>query len=223
LIRVRPSLAGGWLRLNYSFEADQFRTSRDTRSSFGRFVTDLQHDIPLFRQVASTGPLVFNGPNDCGPSPTAPGCPPPQWSRNRFGTVRVRALLVTSSTSDGNEVPFYLRPTLGGSDLNGERRLASYEDYRFRDEALVALQQSVEFSLAGPIGLFFQAEQGTVAPRAGALSFRDFSGSATIGLTLRAGGFPLVNLSFSWGGEGHHVIGTMDTSLLGGSSRPSLY
>jgi hypothetical protein len=31
----------------------------------------------------------------------------------------------------------------------------------------------------------------------------------------------MVNLSFSWGSEGHHVIGAMDTSLLGGSSRPS--
>jgi hypothetical protein len=47
--------------------------------------------------------------------------------------------------------------------------------------------------------------------------------SATVGLTLRAGGFPMVNLSFSWGAEGNHVIGTMNTALLGGSSRPSLF
>jgi hypothetical protein len=41
---------------------------------------------------------------------------------------------------------------------------------------------------------------------------------------LRAGGFPQVFLLFAWGGsEGHHIIGSMNTSLLGGSSRPSLY
>jgi hypothetical protein len=33
----------------------------------------------------------------------------------------------------------------------------------------------------------------------------------------------MVNLSFSWGGGSHHVIGAMDASLLGGSSRPRLY
>jgi hypothetical protein len=30
-------------------------------------------------------------------------------------------------------------------------------------------------------------------------------------------------VSFSWGAEGNHVIGNMNTELLGGSSRPSLY
>ena len=29
-------------------------------------------------------------------------------------------------------MPFYLQPTLGGSDINGERRLASFNDYFFR-------------------------------------------------------------------------------------------
>lgn len=221
--RVRPSLAGGWLRLNYLVGAQQFRTNKDTRSSFNRFITDLQHEIPLMRQVASTGPLDFNGPNDCGPSIATAGCPKPQWSRNRYGTVRLRALLITSTTSGDNRVPFYLQPTLGGSDLNGERRLASFQDYRFRDDNLLALQQSVEFALAGPIGVFLQTEQGSVASRPGALSLDDFSASTTLGVTLRAGGFPLVNLSFSWGAEGHHVIGSMDASLLGGSARPGLY
>jgi hypothetical protein len=173
--------------------------------------------------VQSPGPQEFNGPNDCGATASTAGCPKPQWSRNRYGTVRVRGLLVTSTTSGGDRVPFYLQPTLGGSDLNGERRLASFADYRFRDRNMLALQQSVEYSLWGPIGAFLQTEQGTVAPRAGALSLGDVSSSTTIGLTLRAGGFPMVNLSFSWGAEGHHVIGAMDTSLLGGSSRPSLY
>jgi hypothetical protein len=33
----------------------------------------------------------------------------------------------------------------------------------------------------------------------------------------------MMNFSFAWGGEGSHVIATMDTSLLGGSGRPPLY
>jgi hypothetical protein len=40
---------------------------------------------------------------------------------------------------------------------------------------------------------------------------------------VRAGGFPLINLSFAWAGGGHHIIGSIDPSLLGGGGRPSLY
>ena len=47
---------------------------------------------------------------------------------------------------------------------------------------------------------------------------------AIMGLTLRAGGFPMVWLLFSWGGhEGTHTTAAMNTSLLSGSARPSLY
>jgi hypothetical protein len=222
-VRIAPSIANGWMRLDYRFGAEQFRTSADTRSSFNRWVVDLEHEIPIVRKVLSTGAQAFNGPNDCSTSIATQGCRNPQWSRNRHGTIRLRGLLVASTTSGDNRVPFYLQPTLGGSDLNGERRLASFDDYRFRDGSLLALQQSVEYSLWGPIGAFVQTEQGAVAARAGALSARDVSSSTTIGLTLRAGGFPMVNLSFSWGGGSHHVIGAMDASLLGGSSRPRLY
>jgi hypothetical protein len=44
-----------------------------------------------------------------------------------------------------------------------------------------------------------------------------------VGLTLRAGGFPEVFLLFAFGGETRHFMGTINTALLGGSARPSLY
>jgi hypothetical protein len=45
-----------------------------------------------------------------------------------------------------------------------------------------------------------------------------FVHSYAAGLTLRAGGFPMV-----CGNKGTHTIGSMHTSLLGGSPRLSLY
>jgi Phosphoesterase family len=54
--------------------------------------------------------------------------------------------------------------------------------------------------------------------------FENLKHNFATGFTLRAGGFPQVFLLFAWGGdEGHHTIANMNTSLLGGSSRPSLY
>jgi hypothetical protein len=145
-----------------------------------------------------------------------------QWSRNRQGTIVLRLLVSAASTSEANRVPFYFQPTLGGSDIDGERRLASYDDYRFRGANLILLQESIEHSLWGPLGVFVQAEQGKVAATRSDLDLGHLRTSTTVGLTLRAGGFPMVNLSFSWGGEGHHVIAAMNTSLLGGSARPRL-
>jgi hypothetical protein len=222
-IRFRPSLAGGRLQFNYRLSAQQFRTSEATRSSFNRWSLDLQHVIPLYRGVSSPGPQEFNGPNECSQALGTTECPRVSWSRNREGAVGVRLLVSAATTSDDNRVPFYFQPTLGGSDINGERLLAGYDDYRFRAPNLIALQESFEHAIWGPIGAFVQAEQGKVVLDKGDLSFGDLASSATVGVTLRAGGFPMVNLSFSWSSEGHHIIGAISPTLLGGSSRPSLF
>jgi hypothetical protein len=222
-LRFKPSVANGWLRFNYLLAAQQFRASGETRSSFNRWAADLRHEIPLYRGASSAGPRGFNTPNECAQAVGLPACPPVSWSRNRQGTIGIRLLVSASTTSGDNQVPFYFQPTLGGSDLNGERLLASYQDYRFRGPNLLALQASVEHSLWGPIGVFVQAEQGKVAEQSGDLDFTGLDSSITVGFTIRAGGFPMVNLSFSWGGEGNHIIGTMNSTLLGGSTRPSLF
>lgn len=223
-VRLRPSIANGRLQLNYLAQAQQFRTSEESRSSFNRWTLDLQHQIPLYRGAVSSGPpRDFNGPNECSATVDSLACPRLSRSRDRTGTIGVRLLMSASSAGSGNQVPFYFQPTLGGSDLNGDRVLAAFDDYRFRGPAILALQETIEHSLWGPIGVFAAAEQGKVSNRAGDLGFSDLRTSATVGLTLRAGGFPMMTLSFSWGAEGSHVIGMMNTSLLGGSARPSLY
>lgn len=223
-VRFRPSLPGGWLRFNYLASAQQFNTSEDSQSSFSRWTLDLQHEIPLYRGVTSSGPPAdFNGPNECSTSVDSLACPPLQRSRNRTGTVGIRVLLSRSSTASDNQVPFYFQPTLGGSDLNGERKLASFDDYRFRAPNVLLFQESVEHSLWGPVGVFVMAEQGRVALRGEDLGFDGLRTTTTLGLTLRAGAFPMITLSYSWGAEGNHLVGMMNGSLLGGSARPSLY
>ena len=223
-IRFRPALPNGRLRLNYLAMAQQFRSSSDTRSSFNRWTLDLVHEIPLYRGTTSSGPpRDFNGPNECSLSVDSLDCPPLQRSRNRTGTLEFRVLMRTSETSGDHRVPFYFQPTLGGSDLDGDRFLAAFDDYRFRAPNVLALRESIEHSFWGPVGVFATAEQGAVAQKAGDLGFGNMSASASVGVTVRAGGFPMISLSYSWGGEGNHFIGTMNTSLLGGSSRPSLY
>ena len=67
-------------------------------------------------------------------------------------------------------------------------------------------------------------DEGKVADRRSDIDFSHLVHSYSAGLTLRAGGFPMVYLLFSWGGnEGTHTTGSMNTSLLGGGGRPSLF
>lgn len=182
---------------------------------------DPENDCPSVSESAR--PSLINGPDECASAPDEK-CPSIPYSRNREGTIGFRFLMSESIASAGSTVPFYFQPTLGGSDINGNPALSSYADYRFRGPNLLLLRESFEHSLWGPLGFTFMADQGKVALTRSDTDFQNLKHSFATGITLRAGGIPQVFLLFAWGGnEGHHTIGTVNTSLLGGSSRPSLF
>ena len=134
-------------------------------------------------------------------------------------------MLLTESIADaGSVVPFYFQPTLGGSDINGNSYLPSFNDYRFRAPNLFLIRESIEHSIWGPFGFNFVADQGKVAMTRSDVNFSNLTYSFAGGFTIRAGGMPLVYFLFAWGGggSGHNIV-SVDTSLLGGSTRPSLF
>ena len=220
-LRIKPVI--GNLQLNYVGKFQQFFASSSSQDSFLRWTVDLDHTYSLYGNTESAlGSTETIGPDSCAP----PGetCPKISHSRNLNGSIDVRLLLSESITSGTSAVPFYFQQTLGGSDLNSALALGSYQDYRFRAPNLLLLQESFEHSIWGPFGLKLMADEGRVALTRGDLDFSHLKHSFAGGLTLRAGGFPMVSLMFAWGGnEGHHNIFNMNTALLGGSSRPSLY
>ncbi len=221
-VRIKPVL-GDYFQLNYLAKFQEFAAPSDSHYSFLRWTVDLNHTFYLYGYTQSAPRNTdANGPDECGP--LAEKCPPVSRSRNLNGSVGVRLLLSESITSASSVVPFYFQATMGGSDINGAPSLASYQDYRFRAPNLLLLRENFEHSIWGPFGLSFMADQGKVAPARGDIGFDHLKHSFAAGLTLRAGGFPMVFVMFAWAGsEGHHTIFNMNTSLLGGSARPSLY
>jgi hypothetical protein len=218
-VRIKPVL---WdrLQLNYLANFQQFFAPSSSQNSFLRWTADLNHTFYLYGYT-KTAPKSTdaNGPDECAPA----GEKCPAISVNRNGSIGVRLLLSESITSGSSVVPFYFQQTLGGSDINTALALGSYQDYRFRAPNLLVLQESFEHSIWGPFGLKFMADEGRVALTRGDLGFSHLKHSFAGGLTLRAGGFPMISLMFAWGGsEGQHNIVNMNTSLLGGSSRPTL-
>jgi len=225
-IRFRPTLVDDYIRLNYSFTYQQYVAS-DAVYSFQRFTTDLSHQFPIYKKTRTLLPKDTNGPDDCSSDATGGkyGCS--AMTRDLEGGFGFRFLLSESLIPSGHVVPFYFQQTLGGSDINGHNALSAYQDYRFRAPNLMLIRGSFEHSLPGrfsPLGVAFAADAGKVALKHGDLSSSPFVHSYSAGLTLRAGGFPQIYLLFAWGGkEGTHTMGAINTSLLGGSARPSLY
>jgi hypothetical protein len=221
-LRVKPTIFHR-LQLNYLGNFQQFAASTDSHHSFLRWTADLNHTFNLYGSTQSAAASNDNhGPDEC--APLTERCPSVSRSRNLSGSLGVRLLLSESFASSANTVPFYFQPTLGGSDLNGATALASYTDYRFRAPNVLLLHESFEHSIWGPFGFTFAADQGKVAVLRSDMAFDHLKHSFAAGLTLRAGGFPVVSLLFAWGGsEGSHNIFNMNSSLLGGSTRPSLF
>lgn len=221
-IRIKPVI-GDRLELNYLGNFQEFIAPSNSQNSFERWTVDLNHTFYLYGYTQSAAKSADgSGPDECAPS--GEKCPQVSHSRNLNGSLGFRLVLSESINSATSAVPFYFQQTLGGSDIDGALALGSYQDYRFRAPNLLLLQENFEHSIWGPFGVKFMADQGRVALTRSDVGFDHLKHSFAAGLTLRAGGFPMVSMMFAWGGaEGHHNIFNMNTSLLGGSSRPSLY
>jgi len=250
-LRIEPALFKDLVRLNYLLQFQQFVAPGDSAYSFRRFNADFSHEIPLYRIVGPklgkqyyknrAADLGYNGPDDCTGSsagknislkrvatakvdPARP-CPIISTTENLEGSISLRLFLSESIAKAGSAVPFYFSPTLGGSDIDGNAALASYPDYRFRGPDLLLLRGSFEHSLGKlPLGGVFSVDQGKVGLRRDDIDFNHLRHTFSAGLTVHAGGLPVVYLVLAWGGhEGTHTTANISNSLLGGSARPSLF
>jgi hypothetical protein len=115
------------------------------------------------------------------------------------GTLSARVHLSASAAGSTNRVPFYLMPTLGGADVNGESSLRSYRDYRFRAPHALSGQFEYAHTVYDPIGMFVFYDVGTVADQFGDLG-RSLKHSVGAGLTFRLGGAIFGQIYYAWGG-----------------------
>ena len=88
---------------------------------------------------------------------------------------------------------------------------------------MLLFQESLEHSLGKwPVGVFVEGDQGNVASQTEDIWSVRIRTSVAVGLNIRAGGFPVFTVAYGKGNEGYHAIFVLSTTLLGGSSRPSL-
>jgi hypothetical protein len=222
-VRLIPPLpAASHLKLNYLVSFQQFVSPTSSTYSFRRFTADLNHRLVLYSKDLGKPPR-----QSVLAAPGVPGrtIPPIAPTRDVTGSITARLLIQSSVANAGHVVPFFLDPTIGGSDINGQSILPSYPDYRFRAPNLLLVHGAFEHSLGKfPIGLFLGLDEAKVGLHRDDISFSHLRHSYSAGITIHAGGLPAVYLLFAWGGpEGHHVIANIDTELVGPGNRPSLF
>jgi outer membrane protein assembly factor BamA len=78
-------------------------------------------------------------------------------------------------------VPFYFKPTLGGSTSH-----RGFNDYRFRDDAVVAINAEYRWEAFSGLDMALFSDWGTVAPNIGRLRMSHLKNAYGIGLRFNS-------------------------------------
>jgi hypothetical protein len=119
---------------------------------------------------------------------------------NGMRTLAFRARNETTFHSDGQQVPFYLQPTLGGpNDLRG------YERYRFYDNGSSVLSGEYRWSVAGSLEMALFGDGGNVYGRPGLIGFRDLRGDGGFGMRFKSKQQEIMRFDVGFSPEGVKV------------------
>jgi hypothetical protein len=113
------------------------------------------------------------------------------------GVADVSAQIWLSYASGARSVPFFLMPTLGGSNY-----LTAYEPYRFRDRNALALKGEYRWAVHPMVDVAGVYEAGTVASTVSGLSLGRLAASIGAGLRVHTKTSSLVSLDVSHGRDG---------------------
>lgn len=108
-----------------------------------------------------------------------------------------RARLVVSDSDTGNTVPFYLRPTLGGSHT-----LRSVDNYRFRDNHLLLFNAEYRWEAFSNLDMALFADAGKVASARGDLDIHDLEKAYGIGFRFNTAHGIFYRIDIGHGDEG---------------------
>jgi hypothetical protein len=130
-----------------------------------------------------------------------------------LGAFSVIARFTEAYATGHNSIPFYVQPTLGGTDIENVDVLRSYRDYRFRGPNLVAFQGEYRHTVWGPFAAFGFYDVGRVAMERSDIGLSHLRHSFGTGLLVQVGAFPVFKFYYAWGGnEGTHTTYTGNTN-----------
>jgi Omp85 superfamily domain len=100
---------------------------------------------------------------------------------NGMRTLAFRVRNDTTFYGTGQQVPFYLQPTLGGPD-----DLRGYERYRYYGNGASVLSAEYRWSVAGSVEMAIFGDGGNVYSRPSLIGFRELRGDGGVGVRFKS-------------------------------------
>lgn len=118
----------------------------------------------------------------------------PIFDKKRVFAARFQ--LMTTTAADGHEVPFYFRPTIGGSDT-----LRSAADFRFRERNAAVANFEYRWEAFSGLDMALFSDFAAVAPDLSGLEFAGLRGAYGIGLRFNTYKAVFLRLDVAAGGS----------------------
>lgn len=119
----------------------------------------------------------------------------PIFDKKRVFAVQGRLQSAAVAEDRGFEVPFYAKPTLGGSTSH-----RGFNDYRFRDDAVVYLNVEYRWEALSALDMALFSDWGTVAPNIGRLKLGNMKNAYGIGFRFNSYKTVLFRVDIGFGG-----------------------
>jgi hypothetical protein len=112
-----------------------------------------------------------------------------------------RVFMSTSDAENGQQVPFYLMPYLGGNDT-----LRGFREYRFRGPNLLLMQAEYRFEIWSGLDMAFFYDTGKVALRRSELDLKDLEKDYGVGFRFNTDSGVVMRVDAAFGSrDGRHL------------------
>ena len=119
----------------------------------------------------------------------------PIFDKKRVFAVQARLQSAAVDEGAGQQVPFYFKPTMGGSTSQ-----RGYNDYRFRDDAVVYFNAEYRWEAFSGLDMALFSDWGTVAPNIGRLKLGQLKNAYGIGFRFNTAKSVLFRVDIGFGG-----------------------
>lgn len=119
---------------------------------------------------------------------------------NEKRVFAIRGRVDLRYTSDGNRVPFYLQPTLGGSD-----DLRGFRQFRFYDDNVFFMNGEYRWEVAPAFDMALFVDAGKVFPKPGDISLSGFEKAGGFGLRFKTRTAVVFRLDTGFSREGFQI------------------
>ncbi len=119
----------------------------------------------------------------------------PIFDKKRVFAIQGRLQSAATDLDAGQQVPFYFKPTLGGSTSH-----RGFNDYRFRDDAVVYLNAEYRWEAFSGLDMALFSDWGTVAQNIGRLKLANLENAYGIGCRFNTYKSVLFRVDLGFGG-----------------------